>query len=194
MAVSLGLLAHTLGGGARPAALTLVTATVLLGCASTLATGRRLGRLATASGLVLSQLGLHTWFSLSEFSPSGFSPSGFSPSGGHGCDVGGLVLSHHHTQVLHCAHSGTAFAWWPAMPVAHLLAVLVTALLLAHGEALLWRLADLAGARLVRLVRSAVVGDHSRVVALVWTAAASSGRLLLEPMRGRGPPVAVRAG
>jgi hypothetical protein len=188
-AVTLALVAHSVAGGERPAALALLAGTVVLGCAAMLATGRRLGRVATASGLVLTQLGLHTWFSL---------------AGGHGCDVGGLVLTHHHAQVVDCAaagHGGGQLAaaapgpgpWWWAMPVAHLLAVLLTALLLAHGEALLWRLADLAGGRLLRLVRVDPVVDRTRVVTLVWTAPAASTAFLLDPLRGRAPPVPVRA-
>jgi hypothetical protein len=186
-AVTLALVAHSVAGGHRPAALALVVAVVVMACGATWATGRRLGRLATASGLVLAQLGLHTWFSL---------------SGGHGCDLGGLVLSHHHVQGLACAQGGvdaTASAAGPdtgswLMPAAHLAAVLLTALLLAHGEALLWRLADLAGARALRLANRGVTVSGPSLVLLVSRVPAALTGLLLEPVRGRAPPLAVRAG
>ncbi|GAA4360054.1 hypothetical protein GCM10023145_34510 [Angustibacter luteus] len=142
-AVSLSLAAHTIAGGPLPAPLALLTAVVGVGCVAVAATGRRIGGLGIGAGLVAMQGLLHVWFSL---------------TGGHGCDVGGIVLSGHHHGAAACAQgvSAAATASHPAtsssaggmsglaMPVAHVLAVLLTSALLARGERALWQLATLA--------------------------------------------------
>jgi hypothetical protein len=138
-AVSLALAAHAAAGGRVPDLLALATAVVAVTCAAVLVTGRRLGRAGTAACLVVVQTALHGWFALTT---------------GHACSVT-LALAHAHSGTAHClpdaasaVADGTAAATGPlAAPVpalmlaAHLVAVVLTAVLLAHGDALLWRLA-----------------------------------------------------
>lgn len=135
--VSLALAAHTSAGGHVPDTLALLTATVAVGCAALLVTRRRLGTVTSAMGLVGAQAALHLWFALTT---------------GQDCAVTG-ALTHGHGVAPHCAPvAGVApeqAATTPgatsaaAMLLAHLGAVVLLGLLLAHGDALLWRLAGL---------------------------------------------------
>lgn len=185
-AISLGLGAHALGGDARPSLLAFSVAVLAVGCASTLATGRRIGRLAATGGLALAQAGLHTWFSV---------------AGGHGCDVGGIVLTGHHVALQTCPPGGSSSAVLAqpvhqllpgglAMPLAHVLVVMLTGLLLARGDQALWRLA--AGVRrcVPRLpVLDAVVSTVRPAATLVAAPPAFLVPVALRtPSRRRGPP------
>ncbi|HEX3002942.1 MAG TPA: hypothetical protein VHO27_01925 [Angustibacter sp.] len=134
--VSLALAAHTSAGGHAPGAVALLTAGVAVGCGALLVTGRRLGSASTVVGLVGVQAALHLWFALTS---------------GHDCAVTG-ALTHVHGVAPRCAplagvapeHAATpAAASAAAMLLAHLGAVVLLGLLLAHADALLWRLAGL---------------------------------------------------
>jgi hypothetical protein len=183
-AVSLALAAHTSGGGERPGGLALLAAVVVLGCTATLATGRRIARPTAVVGLLGTQLGLHAWFALTS---------------GHACSVSGLVLGGHHAvpSVAGCPPATDATASHVAsggpaavMLTAHLGAVVLTALLLAHGEAALWRLADLVHGpvRLPGVAPLVTLPRPASVMATVWTALAAP---CLSELRRRGPPAPV---
>ncbi len=190
--VSLSLAAHTAAGGHVPGPLALAVPTVLAGCAAVLVTGRRVGRLTATGGLVLAQAGLHAWFSMTS---------------GHGCALTSAFHGHLHGAAPDCGavtgSSSAAAASGASSPgpgltmlLAHLVAVLLTGLLLAHGEALLWRLVALAPTSLRRVLdlnvrpvhlalrRSPPVAAVSRPVAAVLGGAWSL----------RGPPAVPAAG
>lgn len=133
--VSLALAAHTAAGGRAPGALALLTALVAVGCAALLVTRRPLGQVPTVGGLVLVQTALHLWFALTS---------------GHGCTVTG-ALTHTHGIAPQCAPLVGGAPEATAAPASagvlmlltHLLAVVAMGVLLARGDALLWRLAGL---------------------------------------------------
>ena len=115
-----------------------------------------------------------------------------------------MLTGHHHALEAGCPpgavdsapHAVAPGPWALVMPAAHLLAVIGTALLLAHGEALLWRLADLAGHHLVALAHPVPVDVRParRPAAVVVAVPALSSRYLLDPARRRGPPDFAAAG
>jgi hypothetical protein len=151
-AVSLALAVNAVAGDGRPALLTLVAAVVVLGCASLVwvgsELGRRGGRATTLTAVVVAQAALHTWFSLAS---------------GQGCDVRGLVLTgHQHLALTACQPGASGSAGTvpgSAMAVAHLSAVLLTALLIAYGEQALRGLGSLSLTQLLRLPRP-VLSHH----------------------------------
>ncbi|WP_460461238.1 hypothetical protein, partial [Angustibacter peucedani] len=161
--------------------LALETAAVVVRCGAVLLAGRRAGVVATGAALLGAEAGLHAWFSLTT---------------GAACTVTDAFTGHHHaaasclpavTGATTTAPAAATTSAGPLMLGAHLVAVLVTAAVLAHGEALLWRLAGLARTRLVRL------GDPVRVVvarALAPVAALGRPRRLALPtaVGRRGPP------
>ncbi|KQX62855.1 hypothetical protein ASD06_12600 [Angustibacter sp. Root456] len=183
--VSLALAAHTCAGGHAPDALAVLTATVAVGCAALLVTGRRLGAATTVVGLVGVQAALHGWFALTS---------------GQGCAVTG-AFTHLHGAAPGCppvaggapeqsAVHGAASAGL-VMLLAHLGAVVLLGLLLARGDALLWRLAGLLPRRLPAVVD---------LVALVpWRLAVEApatlpvGQPVATGWHRRGPPRAAAA-
>ncbi len=182
--VSVALAAHTSAGGHAPDAVALLTATVGVGCAALLVTGRRLGPHTTVVGLVGGQAALHLWFALTS---------------GQDCAVTG-AFTHAHGVASRCAPlagvpperaatPGAASA--VAMLLAHLGAVVLLGLLLAHGDALLWRLAG--------LLPRPVPAPPSPVVRTPWRLAAVGRRLTPAGRHAetawprRGPPRAVAA-
>ena len=181
--VSLALAAHASAGGRVPDALALLTALVAVGCAALLATRRPLGQVPTVVGLVLVQAALHLWFALTS---------------GQGCAVSG-ALTHTHGLAPQCAPLVGAApepASAPAsagvlMLLAHLGAVVLTGLLLARGDALLWRLAC--------LLPRPVPSDVDLVVPAPARPAAVVAPTTLRPRpvdtrwRRRGPPCAAAA-
>lgn len=136
---SLGLAcaAHLVGGGQLPSAGVLVIAGFLIGLAAVTVTARRC-RTGTLLGLLaVQQIILHLVFEASSSST--------------GCGVLVEAAGHHTALVGHAMSSCTAapavgadamsMPGW-AMWAGHLSATLVTTLLLARGEAWLWRVAD----------------------------------------------------
>lgn len=181
--VSLALAAHTAAGGHAPAVLALLTATVAVGCGALLLTGRRLAAPTAVVALVGVQAALHLWFAV---------------TAGGGCAVSG-ALTHAHGLGPCAVAAGAAVEHAPAsgpapagllMLLAHLTAVVLLALGLARGDALLWRLAGLLPRR---VPTPAVVVLGPAMPATGRTA----GRLLplAAPVawRRRGPPAAAAA-
>lgn len=183
--VSLALVAHTSAGGRAPDALALLTATVAVGCAALLVTRRRLGHATTAAGLVVVQALLHLWFALTS---------------GQDCAVTG-ALTHAHGVAPRCApvmgaapeqaaSSGAASAG-VVMLLAHLGAVVLLGVLLARGDALLWRLAGLLPRRVPAAPGLAVLAPVRLAAAAPATALGT--RSVDTGWRRRGPPRSVTA-
>lgn len=156
---------HVLGGGAAPHPLTLLILSVLAAIPVHLLSGRRLG-----FGLLLVLLGggqfaiHHLLMAIGSMQP-----------GGHPHDLAPMV---HPT--------ATAPSDGPGMLLAHVVATVLTSLLLAYGDALLWALWT--------LLRPLLVVPFGVVVAMPRLLPAASIRRPLvllagpRPDRPRGPP------
>ena len=117
--------AHVSAGGAMPSMMVLTLLTVPLMMASLVLAGRRCGPVLLLCSLATAQVALHeTLMALTAHVPVGMLPGSEHSSSAMG---GGAAPSPLGRSV--------------TMQVAHLLATLVTALLLARGEQALWRLA-----------------------------------------------------
>ncbi len=166
--------AHAVGGGGSPGLMALLVLALLVGPVAWWCTRRRLGAVRLVALLGGAQVAVH--LSLSAMAPvtgsasavhvHGGLPAGLGPAAGAAAD----------------AHP-TAGA---SMLLAHVAATVLTAVVLARAEGLLWRVVTL-------LVPSAV--GRVRVPATVRTTATPvvvvlSGRAP-RPLGGRAPPVAL---
>lgn len=127
--------AHMVGGGHLPSAGVLIVAGILIGLVAVTATTRRCRTGVLLGLLAVQQIILHLVFEAS--------------AAAAGCGVMSEVAGHHATMSAHAAPACmmTSAADTMSMPgwamwVGHLVATLLTALLLARGEAWLWRVAD----------------------------------------------------
>lgn len=126
--------AHMVGGGQLPSAGVLIVAGILIGLVAVTSTTRRCRTGALLGLLAVQQFILHLVF---------------EASAAAGCGVMSEVAGHHAAMSAHAAPACmmTSAADTMSMPgwamwVGHLVATLLTALLLARGEAWLWRVAD----------------------------------------------------
>ncbi|GAB3678268.1 hypothetical protein [Angustibacter aerolatus] len=125
-AVGLSLVAHLAGGGSAPGWLPLLALVALVTTAATLLAGRRRGLVAIAAALGGAQVALHTAFT--RLAATG------------GCPP--VETTHLHAGALDgCAPAMESMHGGRAMLLAHALATLVIALVLAVGERALWLLA-----------------------------------------------------
>jgi hypothetical protein len=176
--------AHVLGGGSLPGAGVLLVAALVLGLLAAVVTVRRC-RFALLAGLLgVQQLALHELFTVAGAARTctlGASGPASAAHPGHVPGVARLITS--------CASEGgmqmtTGVPGW-VMWAAHLGAVLVTAWVLARGEAWLWRAVDRVAAAAGLAVHrpgsplarepgsTAYVGVHRR--RLAYAAAAPRG-------------------
>ena len=182
--------AHVLGGGALPGVGVLLVAGMLLGLLAAVLTARRVRLPALLTLLGVQQLALHELFGLAAAAPT-CTPTAYAYAAhaGHGGHLGGAD-----PLVPGCAAAASGMAAMPETPAwvmtaAHVLAVLVTAWVLARGEAWLWRTVArvVAAAGLAvgkpALPRSRGRRPVCRVVTTcrnaVWSAAAPRGPPLL---------------
>jgi hypothetical protein len=177
IATSLTIAGHVIGGGsvstAAVVALALVTWPVAL-----LGSRRQRGVRHLFPVLVAVQLAGHAVIAFFSTAASGTSAATCATH-----------LAHHGHVVLECgepaaAASMTAHGSTPAMTAAHLGAALMLSVVLARGEAVLWRVVDLVMPDLPRLRPLDI--DVRRAVVLVrrW-----QPRRHLVLVSGRGPPV-----
>jgi hypothetical protein len=181
--VALGLTGHLVGGGRAPSLWALLILGVPMGAVSLILTSRRRGLPAIGATVAVTQLSLHQalmWL-----------------TAGPACAVTGDPHAHlgHGTTapVLHCASmagmgapAGSVHFALGAMLLGHIAAGVVTTLVLAYGESLLWR----AWGQIVRLplgARVPVLAVRRLSVAGDWTPRAA--RVVAGPARRRGPPV-----
>ena len=181
--VALTVGAHHVGGGQTPGAFALVALTVLLWPIALLATRRRLRPVTLVAGLGAGQLLGHALLGWLGGEPTAHATA--------------LVCLQHAAHVrspgcladpalaadpahLHSAGSGPAGL---LMVGAHVLATVLAALVVAHGERILWRLLDLV--RCVAPVLTApLTARRARIAAVVRV----PGRPELTLRTGRGPP------
>ena len=128
--------AHTAAGGLLPAPSVLAVLAVLVLLPVTVLARRRLGPGSITAALTLGQVALHEAFNT------------LPQTAEHCMSAGIAAYGHHQAQAIPgCATAGTGLAALnvpalpePAMTGAHILAVALTALLLARGESALWRM------------------------------------------------------
>jgi hypothetical protein len=138
---------HALAGGGLPPVWLAVTLGLLTLWATTIVTRWRLRAPAALAILGVGQVGLHYGLGLASSHSSAPASLGdrLSPHAGHELPDGIASAAH--------AHGGTS----PWMLAAHAAAVIVTALLVAHGENFLWRLWGWLTAPLPRLLAGPAV-------------------------------------
>ncbi len=177
--VLLALGAHVLAGGAAPSALTLLVLAVPIGCSCVLATGTRAGPLRIGLVLAAGQVGLHEAFMLA--------------GAGAGCGpatAAGVMPTHGTAAMVHCAGGPAMAGPSTTMVGAHIAAGLATALLLAHGERLLWAGHGWA-VRPYLLLEHAGTRPITRSAVLPVVRRGSSTRRPMGGVRRRGPPSVV---
>lgn len=180
VAMTLGAGAHTIGGGALPGLPVLMLLSIPVGLLTVAVTARRVSRPALVGVLGLVQAGLHV--ALGQMAPMGHCAPVAAASGHAGHQPGSL------------AGACTGVAESAAMPMslsgsmvlAHVVATLLTALILSRGEALLWRVIRAIAARvpaapaaLPRRVRATIAGSVLRM----------RGRVAAGSARPRAPPL-----
>ncbi|MFB0840231.1 MULTISPECIES: hypothetical protein [unclassified Arthrobacter] len=130
--------AHTAGGGRLPATPLLVLLAALVMLPVTVLARRKLGLGTITTALGTGQLALHAAFTAFPSPVEHCTAAGIAAHGHHqsatfpGCLTATGTMAAHVTGVLP----------GPVMTGAHILAVAATALLLAHGETMLWRMLD----------------------------------------------------
>lgn len=175
-------LAHTLGGGHLPGPAVLTGTAVLLGLVATTATARRCRFPLLLALLGLEQVLLHLW--LTAAAEAGTICTG-GPAGAGGGHDGHAMLGGGCLAAGSPAPGGMGHGW--GMWLVHAGAVVLTAWLLARGEAWWWQAVD----RIVRAaeppVRPAEVSPQAVRVAVLGR----PGRAELSPAAPRGPPVLI---
>lgn len=177
--------AHTAGGGNLPPVQVMLLLAVLCLCPVTLLARRQLRMPAMAGILGAGQAALHAAF------------TALSGPSAHCTDAAVAAHGHHAAAVPECA-AGVGYAAGavtagavaglpaPVMLMAHLLAVAVTAVLLARGEAALWQVRAWL-APLAAVVHPVVLPPAVRVAALRSEAGTPRFSAVRIPPR-RGPP------
>lgn len=187
--------AHILAGGALPSLMVLASLTVPLTMAAVFLTSRRCGPWLLLGSLAAAQVLLHE--ALMAF--AGHGPSDLTSAG---------VGAHHRMHALlsgpMSAHSASSMdsgmggvpmpgagGWSVAMTAAHVVATVVTALLLARGEQALWQLVSRLLPTLPCIPRLPSCGPRQAPVLL--SAPALRPSLVSSGSGLRGPPMGVVA-
>jgi hypothetical protein len=146
--LGLAATAHTAGGGRLPAVPVFVLLAALVLLPVTVLARRRLNLASIATVLGAGQLALHAAFTAFPRPADHCTTTEMAAHGHH--QVAGMPDCVAGTMAMHAVLPG------PGMTAAHLVAVALTALLLAHGETALWRmlawLAPLAFALHIRVL------------------------------------------
>ncbi len=133
--------AHVAAGGALPSMMVLALLVVPLMMAALVLTSRRCGPVLLLGSLTAAQVVLHeSLMALTSHVPVDMFPAELGAHHGAQALVSGPA-SAHSASAMGGAAVAVAGGWSVTMQVAHVLATLVTALLLARGEQALWQLA-----------------------------------------------------
>jgi hypothetical protein len=184
---ALGLGGHLLAGGPAPSLVAAALTSVPLGCVCLLATARRC-RLGTIGTLMVgSQLLLHQAFMWLADAQTCVMPT--IPGGhlGH-LGTGRLPLECTTTAAPMGGMAHAVAGLTPVMVGAHLLAGLGAALVLAHGERLLWELAASLGLPVILRGHLPRLVVTVRPVPAAYAAVRPSARIASGPASRRGPP------
>lgn len=134
--------AHVSAGGAMPSMMVLALLVVPLMMAALVLTSRRCGPVLLLGSLTAAQVLVHeTLMALTSHVPVDMFPAELGAHHGAQALVSGQSSAHSASAMGGAAVSGGG-GWSVTMQVAHVLATLVTALLLARGEQALWQLAS----------------------------------------------------
>jgi hypothetical protein len=178
--VALALAGHVAAGGRAPSAWAVLILTVPMGALALALTSHRRGLPSIGATVIGSQLLLHKalmWSAGAGCSVSG-DPHAHLGHGGAGAVVSCLPMAGMGTP-------GTVHFSTGAMLLAHVLAGLLSTLLLAYGETLLWRCWD----RLARVPAPGAVRPAPIVARALFAAYDVRPALhLTGPTRRRGPP------
>jgi hypothetical protein len=141
--LTLAIGAHVMAGGALPSLMVLMSLALPLTVGALILTRRRCGPLLLLGSLAAAQVLLHeTLGVLAGHAPAGLASA--QPGAGHGAHV--LLFGPMAAHTTSAMDSGMGAAlpgtggWSITMTAAHVLATVVTALLLARGEQALWQL------------------------------------------------------
>ncbi len=153
--LTLAVTAHALAAGAVPAGTTILLAGVLVILVSHGLSARRRRAPVLVAVLALLETGLHVLFHLAGpgSHTAGVAGSGIAADVGTNSGVGhglaGITAQHHGPAAVDTLGAGAtwpqlldALGLSPAMIAGHALATVLTALILAHGEEILWQLAQ----------------------------------------------------
>lgn len=182
-------LSHTVGGGAAPGVLAVVVSLAFAGIVSIALSGRSLSTWRLSLAVLLSQLIFHGLFS---FGGAGGRLTTTDAAAGHAHGAGQSVM-------LMPAGSGAMSTGDHGlmMTLAHIIAAVVTVVALRFGERSFWGLFATAAVVLRSLVRAISLSPipliRRAIVAVSPWLPPRDLRVLLSPMRHRGPPVPVRA-
>jgi len=175
-------LAHTLGGGHLPGPGALAGTAMVLGLVATTATARRCRFPVLMAMLGSEQVLLHLWFTAA-LQTEAICVMG--PAGAGGGHSGHVMVADGCLSTSSPAADGTGHGY--GMWVAHAIAIILTAWLLARGEAWWWRTVDQivrAAATATRPVETARLDILVRPVVLPHQAE-------LSPAAPRGPPLLI---
>ncbi len=169
-ATIIAAVSHTIGGGAAPHPLLIVALSVFLTPVAALLVGRRANIIRLGAAVVLAQTVFHVLFAAL------------------GATVTPTIAGRGHQHVMALGPVGEAVAPDAGMLAAHVVAAIITVLLLARGESILRSIA--------RWVR-AVLGVHLPTIAHDWPVPApTAGSLrvfvpgfLIGDVSRRGPPL-----
>ena len=184
LVVGLSTLTHRLGGADAPGLFAIAVLTTILWPVAILATRRRLGPVALLTGLGAGQLLGHGLLGWLGSGATGVAASVSVECLQHATHAASAVsaacaidpvsaAAHAHGQ------AGTALP----MLAAHVAATLITAVLVARGERVLWRVLDLV-LRALPVLPTPVTGRAPRPTAALFL----PSRLDLTVLAGRGPP------
>ena len=174
-ATTLAVGAHCMAGGRPPTWTTVVSLALLLGVVSTWLSRVRWTFPRLLALFVLAEAGMHAVF-------VGTAPVLVHSAGHHVHDhltsAGGLVAD----------QASAMLPWAPAMFAGHLVAAVMTALLLSRGEALLAGVLDALALRLFRLLDAAPTLAATSQPVPVRVLELPRQRAALDVRRQRGPP------
>jgi hypothetical protein len=183
VSTSVAAFSHLVAGGSLPGAAGLALCLAFCAIVCIALTGKRMSRLRLAASVATSQLMFHGLFSLL-----------VAPAAS-----GAIMVGH--------THGGIVASQLAAVPTAtqathgglgmlagHLAAAVVTFLALSYGERAVWALFALGRLVIVRLLTARMPEPRpkglSPVALRVLSLLPRVPRLLLSPMRHRGPPIA----
>ena len=179
--------AHVAAGGALPSMMVLALLVVPLMMAALVLTSRRCGPVLLLGSLTAAQVLVHeSLMALTSHVPVDMFPAELGAHHGAQALVSGQ-MSAHSASAMGGAAVAVAGGWSVTMQVAHVLATLATAVLLARGEQALWLLA----ARLVPTLPSEpVVARCGRLQPPLLVSVPALRPLVVSGGPGlRGPPV-----
>lgn len=175
VATVIAAVSHTLGGGAAPRPLLILAVATVLTPLSALLVGTRRSRGRVAVAVLGSQAAFHLVFQMLG------SPTGGSVGAGHT----------HHLDLAALGPAAPAASPGMLMLIAHIVAALLTTLLVWHGEAVV-RLVARWVVALLRGTDAVVPTEHRRPSPPHATTVPSLDAAVTAAVSRRGPPVLVR--